>query len=80
MRAMRRNPAKFFNASIDTNRKTIYTSRTGSKVQPDKQSSKGLIMRISIVKSNGRKIRTLDNPLNTWVRSVDDGKLYRVDR
>jgi hypothetical protein len=40
----------------------------------------GAIMRISIVKSNGRKIRTLDNPLNTWVRSVDDGKLYRVDR
>ena len=52
---------------------------TGSKVQPVK-TMQGAIMRISIVKSNGRKIRTLDNPLNTWVRSVDDGKLYRVDR
>jgi len=44
------------------------------------KTMQGAIMRISIVKSNGRKIRTLDNPLNTWVRSVDDGKLYRVDR
>ena len=23
-------------------------------------------------------VRTLDNPLNTWVRSLDDGKLYRT--
>ena len=44
------------------------------------KTMQGAIMRISIVKSNGRNIRTLDNPLNTWVRSVDDGKLYRVDR
>jgi hypothetical protein len=27
--------------SLDTNRKTKYTFRTGSKVQPDKQISKG---------------------------------------
>jgi hypothetical protein len=44
-----------------------------------KTIQQGAIM-LSIVKSNGRKIRTLDNPLNTWVRSVDDGRLYRVDR
>jgi hypothetical protein len=37
-------------------------------------------MKVSTVKSNGKSIRTLDNPLNTWVRSIEDGKFYRVDR
>lgn len=37
-------------------------------------------MKTYTVKSNGKTIRTLDNPLNTWVRSIDDGKFYRVDR
>jgi hypothetical protein len=32
------------------------------------------------VKSNGKTIRTLDNPCNWWVRSLDDGKFYPVDR
>ena len=34
---------------------------------------------VNTVKSNGRTIRTTDNVLNTWVRSLDDGKFYRVD-
>ena len=36
-------------------------------------------MKIQTVKSNGKAIRTVDNILNLWVRSVDDGKFYRVD-
>lgn len=28
--------------------------------------------------STGLTIRTLDNPLNLWVRSLEDGKLYRT--
>jgi hypothetical protein len=31
-------------------------------------------------KSNGKTIRTADNPLNHWVRSLDDGKFYPTDR
>jgi hypothetical protein len=26
----------------------------------------------------GKIVRTWDNPLNSWVRSLDDGKLYPV--
>ena len=26
----------------------------------------------------GKMVRTWDNPLNSWVRSLDDGKLYPV--
>ena len=43
-------------------------------------NKRGDAMKISTVKSNGKTIRTWDNPLNTWVRSIDDGKMYRVDR
>jgi hypothetical protein len=28
----------------------------------------------------GKMVRTWDNPLNSWVRSLDDGKLYPVAR
>jgi len=35
---------------------------------------------VKTVKSNGKKIRTLDNKLSSWVRSIDDGKFYRVDK
>ena len=28
----------------------------------------------------GKMVRTWDNPLNSWVRSLDDGKLYPVER
>lgn len=36
-------------------------------------------MSIHTVKtSTGKTIRTSDNPLNAWVRSIDDGKLYRT--
>ena len=28
--------------------------------------------------TTGKKVRTLDNPLNEWVRSIDDGKWYKV--
>jgi protein associated with RNAse G/E len=44
------------------------------------ENKRGDAMKISTVKSNGKTIRTWDNPLNTWVRSIDDGKMYRVDR
>jgi hypothetical protein len=36
---MRQNSTRFFNLSIDTNRKTSYTPPTGSKVQPDKRKN-----------------------------------------
>lgn len=65
---------------MDTDCTRRYYTRTGTQGAELNDNQQGAIMRISIVKSNGRKIRTLDNPLNTWVRSVDDGKLYRVDR
>ena len=26
----------------------------------------------------GKMIRTWDNPLNSWVRSLDDGKWYKT--
>lgn len=32
----------------------------------------------SRVRCIGGIIRTADNPLNAWVRSLDDGKLYRT--
>ncbi len=34
-------------------------------------------MKISTVKSNGKEIKTTDNPLNTWVRDLKTGKLVR---
>lgn len=37
-------------------------------------------MKTSTVKSNGKTIKTLDNPLNTWVRDLKTGKLVRVDK
>jgi hypothetical protein len=36
-------------------------------------------MTIHTIKTRtGKTIRTLDNPLNTWVRSIDDGQMYRT--
>ena len=32
----------------------------------------------TVIVRGGETVRTLDNPLNTWVRSLDDGKLYRT--
>ena len=34
--------------------------------------------RVKVV--GGKTVRTWDNPLNSWVRSLDDGKLYPVER
>jgi hypothetical protein len=35
-------------------------------------------MKIHTVQTISGMVRTLDNPLNTWVRSIDDGKFYRT--
>jgi hypothetical protein len=37
-------------------------------------------IQISYVKSNGKTIKTWDNPLNRWVRDLKTGKLVPVDR
>lgn len=35
-------------------------------------------IRVSTVKvTGGKTVRTWDNPLNSWVRGLDDGKLHR---
>lgn len=39
-----------------------------------------MIKKIHTITSNGKSIQTTDNRLNKWVRSVDDGKLYKVDQ
>lgn len=36
-------------------------------------------MKETTVKSNGKTIKTLDNPLNTWVRDLKTGHLVRVN-
>lgn len=33
---------------------------------------------IYYVKTRLGTVRTWDNPLNTWVRSLDDGQFYRT--
>ena len=35
--------------------------------------------RIHSVKANGIVVRTLDNPLNTWVRCLGTGKMVKRD-
>ena len=35
-------------------------------------------MRIYYVNTTQGRVRTADNRLNTWVRSLDDGKLYKT--
>ncbi len=36
-------------------------------------------IKTTTVKSNGKTIKTWDNPLNTWVRDIKTGKLVRKD-
>lgn len=50
-----------------------------SKINPADEARTDKV-KVSTVKINGKAIRTQDNPLNTWVRSLDDGKLYRNSR
>jgi len=35
-------------------------------------------MTVHTVKTRSGLVRTLDNPLSIWVRSLDDGKFYRT--
>jgi hypothetical protein len=43
-----------------------------------KRTEQEVAMRISYVNTVKGRVRTADNRLNTWVRSLDDGKLYKT--
>jgi hypothetical protein len=43
-------------------------------------NTEGERMKLTTVRTTGGKlVRTWDNPLNAWVRSLDDGQLYRTE-
>lgn len=55
--------------------------KVGKPKKPVKQESgqEKRSLDVHTVYSGGKPIRTTDSPLNSWVRSVEDGKFYQVD-
>ena len=45
-----------------------------------RNNTEGAEMKVRTVKTTSGPVRTADNPLNAWVRSLDDGRFYRTVR